>query len=139
MDGVAKDQPNHETDKITIILIIFGIAFIVVSLTIVALQKVGAIGQSNPESAPTNFEDEKAMAITMAQNFVKERLKSPSSASFPWGSDEYRATRASDGTWSVSGWVEAVNRFNAKLRVRWSVEMKREGTYWKLFSINIQD
>jgi hypothetical protein len=86
-----------------------------------------------------DYEEEKAMAITMAKNFVKDRLKSPSSASFPWNFDEYHATKSSDGKWSMSGWVEAVNSFNGKLRIRWSLVMNRDGKNWALLSINIQD
>jgi hypothetical protein len=94
---------------------------------------------SGPGNEQAAYEDEKAMAITMAQNFVKDRLKSPSSASFPWDFKEYNATKSSDGKWSLSGWVEATNAFNAKLRVPWSVVVRRDGKNWALLSINIQE
>ena len=100
--GEKKDESIAWTIFMAIILSIFPACILWSCVT---------SNRSGSESAQASQEDEKAMAITMAQNFVKERLKSPSSASFPVGFDEYRATRSDNGTWSVSGWVESVNSF----------------------------
>ena len=139
MSEPVKDPVAEMQDRTTNVLLGLGVAFLIVSLGFIALKEAGFIKQSGSGSESADVGDEKAMAITMAQNFVKDRLKSPSSASFPWGFNEYQTTRSSDGTWRVSGWVESVNSFNAKVRVSWSVEIKREGTSWKLFSINVRD
>jgi hypothetical protein len=93
---------------------------------------------SKSTSGGSSFDDNKTWAITMAQAFVKERLKSPSSASFPWSYDEYRVSNIG-GEWSVSGYVDAVNGFNANLRTRWSLRMRDEGDNWRLLSINIRE
>jgi hypothetical protein len=82
--------------------------------------------------------DDNAMAITMAQSFVEDRLKSPSSASFPWSFTEYIVSPGADDRWSVSGYVEAANSFNARIKTKWSVEMRRTGSKWELLSMDIQ-
>ena len=97
------------------------------------------MGGTDSSSRIANVDDGKSWAITMAQAFVKERLKSPSSASFPWSYDEYRATKGIGGEWSVSGYVDAVNGFNANLRTHWSVQMSDEGANWRLLSIDIRE
>lgn len=99
---------------------------------------VTCLGGVCSKSTPSP-DDDKAMAITMAQHFVKDGLKSPSSASFPWSFNEYSVSQGANGRWSVSGYVDAANSFNAKIRTRWSVEMRRIGTDWELLSINIMD
>jgi hypothetical protein len=83
-------------------------------------------------------DDRKSWPITMAQAFVREHLKSPSSASFPWSFDEYRVTNGIGNEWTVSGYVDAVNGFNANLRTHWTVKMSDDGDDWRLLSINIQ-
>jgi hypothetical protein len=92
---------------------------------------------SKSSSGGSSYDDGKTWAITMAQAFVKERLKSPSSASFPWSYDEYRVSHIGS-EWCVSGYVDAVNGFNANLRTRWSLRMRDEGEDWRLLSIDIQ-
>jgi hypothetical protein len=91
---------------------------------------------SSTSSSIANADDGRAQAITMAQGFVKEHLKSPTSASFAWSFDEYEVNQFVGGTWSVSGYVDAVNGFNANLRTRWIVKMKDEGTNWRLLSLD---
>jgi hypothetical protein len=70
---------------------------------------------------------------------VRRRLKSPSSASFPWSFDEYSVTDLGLGHWRVSGYVDAQNGFGATIRTRWSVEMQDEGASWKLIDANIYE
>ena len=98
-----------------------------------------SLNGTDSSSRTTTSDDGKAWAITMAQAFVKERLKSPSSASFPWSYDECRMTKGFGGEWSVSGYVDAVNGYNANLRTHWSLRMRAEGDNWRLLSINIRE
>ena len=85
-------------------------------------EEKAAYAEAHDESGP----------ITAAQHFVKTHLKAPSSASFPWLNKEYKIDRGLDGKCSVSGSVEAINSFNAKLRTTWSVDMKKVGDQWQL-------
>ena len=75
---------------------------------------------------------------TEAQIFIKNNLKAPSTAKFPYCSDmeieplgykKYRAT----------GYVDAQNSFGAMVRTYYVVEMKYMGNdHWELLSLDIQ-
>jgi hypothetical protein len=97
-----------------------------------------SLNGADSSSQTTKFDDGKSWAVTMAQAFVKERLKSPASASFPWSFDEYRVSNIGK-EWSVSGYVDATNSFNANIRTHWSLRMRDEGENWRLLSIDIRE
>jgi hypothetical protein len=70
----------------------------------------------------------------MAEDFVADSLKSPSTAAFS-GRDETRVYQ--DGnTWYVHGWVDSQNSFGATVRTRYHVTMRQHGQQWKLVDIN---
>ena len=110
------------------------------AFVVFAVMVTVGLGMSGSKSSGgrTSYDDGKTWAITMAQAFVKERLKSPASASFPWSYDEYRVAKGIGSEWTVSGYVDAVNGFNANLRTRWSLRMRDEGDDWRLLSIDFQ-
>ena len=54
-------------------------------------------------------------AVSAAKIVVKDKLKSPSTAKFPWGFDEYTVKR-SGNDFIVGGYVDAENSFGAMLR-----------------------
>jgi hypothetical protein len=91
-------------------------------------------------ATPTSYSSKPDVSapITYAQGFVRRRLKSPSSASFPWSFDEYNVTDLGLGHWRVSGYVDAQNGFGATIRTHWSVEMQDEGASWKLLDASIE-
>jgi hypothetical protein len=64
-------------------------------------------------------------AHLIAERFIKERLKAPSTADFPWGT--YRANHLPNDSWIVSSYVDAQNSFGAKLRSNWVCELKYNG------------
>lgn len=74
----------------------------------------------------------------MTQQFVKERLKSPGSASFGSLMNDYQ--RASDvckpkgnETWHCLGWVDSQNSFGAMLRTKFFAVVHHTGNdNWKL-------
>lgn len=55
------------------------------------------------------------MVWTDAQDAVKEELKAPSTAKFPWDYESY-VTDNGDGTYTVTSYVDAENSFGAKIR-----------------------
>lgn len=57
-------------------------------------------------------------AVTAAQELVKEKLKSPSTAKFPL--DSYSVLR-SGSNWMIGGYVDAQNGFGATVRSNWIV------------------
>lgn len=81
---------------------------------------------------------DKVEACHKAQEYVKQRLKSPTSAKFPWCSSK-NVTDLGNGRVSVAGYVDAANSFNAKLRSRYIVIMKYSGNKnWILEEIFIE-
>jgi hypothetical protein len=81
------------------------------------------------------------MAFVMSQEFVKRSLKAPSTAEFPWITDDQVAVSAKpDCGFHVIAWVDAQNGFGAQIRSRYVVDLKYlDGSgEWQLTAINIQ-
>lgn len=91
-------------------------------------------------SAPTCEQD--TTAFVMSQNFVTSKLRSPSTAEFPYvnaqGVSVSRFNTA-DGqcAFKVRAYVDAENGFGATTRQNYSVELApdAEGNEWTLISI----
>lgn len=67
----------------------------------------------------------KAYYISYAQDYVKQGLKSPSTAEFPgtfWGTDDYSVTRYKD-TVTVQSYVDSQNGFGAVVRSKFIVQL----------------
>lgn len=95
---------------------------IVIALGIAALS--GTVGSSKND-AP---KDHSTMAYLKAQRFIKDQLRSPSSAEFPGlMSGEWRVITLEDGTYVASGWVDAQNAFGVTVRSRWTCHVQRLG------------
>jgi hypothetical protein len=78
--------------------------------------------------------------VSVAQGFVKNSLKVPSTAKFPWGSSEYVIQNLGNGEFGVAGWVEAKNAYGVPLKQQWTVFVSRtpNGT-WQLKDIKFSD
>lgn len=82
---------------------------------------------------------DKISTYVMSKQFVEDNLKSPRSAKFPWGSDEYKVMHTGDGVFEVRSWVDAQNSFGAMIRSTYYVEMQYVGdNRWRLLNIDIQ-
>lgn len=97
-------------------------------------------GSSSKES------DNTSMIITIAQDAVKKQLKTPSSAKFPWGFDEYKIKEvASENselkTYYVQGYVDAENSFGAKIRTEFIVklELNDDGEKYKILDVKLNE
>lgn len=81
------------------------------------------------------------LAFVMSQNFVKQRLKSPSSANFPYVNDRGVDVFA-DGTcgFSVSAYVDSQNGFGAMIRSSYQAKIfyDRKTKLWSLGDLVIQ-
>lgn len=71
-------------------------------------------------------DDEKGDAVAIAQDEVKSRLKSPSSAKFPWSFDEYTITKSGD-IFTVNSYVEAKNSYGTLLKIKYIVQFTVTG------------
>ncbi|WP_438335217.1 hypothetical protein ACIR03_02835 [Clostridium cochlearium] len=75
------------------------------------------------------LQSKKATLITTAKSVVKENLKAPSTAKFPWSFNEYNIKETNSENkdmtiYYVSGYVDAENSFGAKIRSNFIVEME---------------
>lgn len=94
-------------------------------------------GYTSPatDNEPTELSQE-IDAVIMAKQFVKQQLKYPHDASFPWFGTE--AKRSGD-SWIVNGKVKAKNSFGAELTHEFLVVVKHvHGDTWKCESIIIE-
>lgn len=65
-------------------------------------------------------------AFVMCQDFVRDRLKSPSTAAFPT-IREARVQSVGEQEWQVRSHVDAQNSFGAELRTEWSCDIEYLG------------
>ena len=69
-----------------------------------------ACGDNGPYE-PTKYD-----AVIMAEKFVLDVLRSPSTAGFPASSTEYDITYKGNNSWTIVGYVDAQNGFGAMIR-----------------------
>jgi len=56
-------------------------------------------------------------AYYLAQGFVKDRLKAPATADFPYS---FKRKRVNDSTFIINSYVDSQNSFGALIRTNWS-------------------
>lgn len=79
-----------------------------------------AFGSGDNESSSSTG-DNKMLAYNYAEDFVKQRLKSPSTAKFPGIFEKNdHITELGGGKYRISSWVDSQNGFGAMIRSRWS-------------------
>lgn len=78
------------------------------------------------------------MAYTMSQNFVKKRLKAPSTAVFPRMPSEYRSENTEHCTFLVTAYVESQNSFGGMVKAPYiaTLRYEPETTKWHLVSLD---
>jgi hypothetical protein len=69
--------------------------------------------------------DDESFAWVVAVRAVKERLKAPSTAKFPWSSHGQYIKEIGNRTFVVKSYVDAENSFGAKIRSNFTVKVKR--------------
>ncbi len=73
----------------------------------------------------------------MCEEFVKDNLKAPATASFPWYDSSF-VQNLGDGAYKVSAYVDAENSFGAKLRTDFVCVVKYVGNdKWHLEDLSI--
>lgn len=79
------------------------------------------------------------MAYTMSQNFVKKRLKAPSTAVFPRMPSEYRSINTGHCTFMVSAYVESQNSFGGMVKTPYTASLRYlpETEKWHLNSLEL--
>lgn len=67
-------------------------------------------------------EEQKTLAYVYSQLCVKQKLKSPSSAKFPY-TDEAEILKENDSTYLIKSYVDSQNSFGAMLRTNYLCEV----------------
>lgn len=61
------------------------------------------------------------LAYNYAKDFVKAKLKSPSTAEFPIASEQSKhINKLSNGSYKINSWVDSQNGFGATIRTKFS-------------------
>ena len=109
----------------------------IIGMTIFAISECK---KSSPKS-DEEPKDESSMASIQCKEFVKERLKSPSSADFPLL--DYQASVIGNNQYVIRSYVEAQNSFGANLKsnyvciVKWNGQESYAIRNWELISLEI--
>jgi len=92
-------------------------------------------GERTPEPTATMAEQD---AFIMCLQFVRDRLKSPGSAEFPY-SGEAQTSRNGD-QFAIQSYVDSQNSFGASIRTRWTCTIRHIGNdNWKLINLQFSD
>lgn len=93
----------------------------------------------NSSITTTNLSDEeKGFAWAVAKKEVKDVLKAPSSAKFPFSYSSATITKM-DNLYTVISYVEADNSFGTNLKVKFSVSFERSGNNYTVKSILVDE
>lgn len=101
-------------------------------------------GHTRTKSPPKVERPSKVSAWIMSQEFVKQNLKSPSTADFgsvfgDFQSYEDVVTVLHDGRFVVKAWVDAENAFGATLRSRFTCVIEHVGNdRWRLVNLEFE-
>jgi hypothetical protein len=79
-----------------------------------------------------------SLAFVQCQEFVRDRLKSPSSSDFPFA--DYTSWRVGDDKYIIKSYVDAQNTFGAMIRSDWKCEILYTGNTsgsreWELLNL----
>lgn len=109
-----------------------------IALTVILLCGVGVVAaftRSSPDASKIEPISQSDMAITMCEKFVKERLKSPTTAKF---SDEAAAAGSHADEYAVVGQVDAQNGFGAMIRNQFRCELTISGDTWTARAVTLR-
>lgn len=89
-----------------------------------------------------NKDHVKSVAYQISKQYVKENLKAPSTADFPF--DDYKSWIFDDSTVVIKGYVDAQNTFGAQVRQNYRIKLKWKDDYdvytnWQLIEFNFEE
>jgi hypothetical protein len=117
-----------------------GIGFTVfLALILAAIVYFVYVGSKSPPTMANRCGDESG-AYLMAQEYVKQKLKAPATATFPLRSDPLvMVTAISDCHFLVNGYVDAADIFGENLRSPYLVELGPvgAGNEWQAYHVMI--
>ena len=77
-------------------------------------------------------------AHTAAKTFVERRLRSPSTAEFPWVRAKEVVTYLGDQKYRVESYVDAENGFGSMVRSQYTAVIEDAGDRWKLHRLELR-
>ena len=111
------------------------VGFIVLAVLFFIVKALFFGGDPAPKSAAKLEEDQKWSAIVMAEKFVKNNLKAPSTAKFPLVHPK-ELISGGKNIWSINSYVDAQNSFGAQIRNRYRAKVMDLGNdKWKLLDL----
>lgn len=96
-------------------------------------------------SKKEDVQDMTAAIITNTQAEVNKKLKSPKSASYPWGYDQYDIKEESGAThegykrYTVKSYVDADNSFGASIRTNFVVVLEVSKDKYYSISVDLKE
>lgn len=104
---------------------------------------IGSTKSAAKEEKVTDSDD-LTVCWLLSKDEVKQQLKSPSSAKFPFSyADEDVMITKSGNTYTVKSWVDAENSFGAKIRCNFDVKLEKIGSgknaKWSISSCVVEE
>jgi hypothetical protein len=95
---------------------------------------------SKPESPDAwKTKDNTTMAYVMMEEFVKDKLKSPSSAEFAGMTDPGFKIKKNGFEYTIGSWVDSQNSFGAMMRTRFAGKVRQiDKDNWELLALEFQ-
>lgn len=96
-----------------------------ISLLAIVVFIIAAIGSSDTNEP---VKPDPLLAYSFAEDFIKERLKAPSTAEFPGLFEKKNHVKSlGNGEYQINSWVDSQNGFGAMIRSRWACKIKFVG------------
>lgn len=112
----SKDIVIHFIASILTLLIIFAI--------------INSFDSSTKNSTPKTCNDYKTEAIVISNKFVESHLKYPGSSHILNQFESSIGFVCTDKQFTINGWVDAANGFNAKERMNYIIQIEWLGGDW---------
>ena len=95
------------------------------SILLISIFILIAIGSSDNESSSSSSSDRSRSAYYYGEEFVKKRLKSPSTAKFAGNLEKKdHVTKIAENEYKIDSYVDSQNSFGATIRSYWSCTIK---------------
>lgn len=106
-----------------------GIGCLIFLIIIAIVTVYATFGTTESNSSEDSYKDNKYLAYSYAQEFVKQKLKSPSTAEFPAGfsAKEEHVLNLGDGEYLIKSWVDSQNSFGATIRTNFDCKIILDG------------
>lgn len=96
---------------------------------------IAAVVSNGGGSSSTAPEHSAVEAYTACQGFVRDRLKAPSTADFPWVKSSDVTESLGDGRYRVRSYVDAQNSFGAMIRNSYDCTVRYRSGAWTAESV----